>query len=101
MDLDKLQFRAAVRSGWQALDLGFLMARQWWRPLIITAAVPPLLLLLPLLVIFWDQPFWAGFIIWWLKPFWERLPLYLASRKIFAEETGEIDVIGNIKKLYH
>ncbi|MCP4429668.1 MAG: DUF4129 domain-containing protein, partial [Gammaproteobacteria bacterium] len=85
MDLDKLQFKASVRSGWQALDLGFLMARNWWRPLFATSALPPALLLIPLLILLWEHPLWAGFIIWWLKPFWERLPLFLASRNIFAE----------------
>ena len=100
MDLDNLQFKASVRSGWRAIDLGFLMARKWWRSLLISGAVPPLLLLMPLLVIFWEHPLWAGFIIWWLKPFWERLPLYLASRNIFAEQGFEVDVMRNIRKFY-
>ena len=31
MNLDKLQVNACIRSGWQAVDLGFLMAQAWWR----------------------------------------------------------------------
>jgi len=100
MDLDKLQIKANVRSGWQAIDLGFLMARRWWRALFMAATIPPLLLFIPLLVIFSDQPFWAVFIIWWLKPFWERLPLYLGSRRIFAEDTLENTVVSQFKKLF-
>ncbi len=100
MDLDKLQFKASVRSGWQALDLGFLMARNWWRPLFATSALPPALLLIPLLILLWEHPLWAGFIIWWLKPFWERLPLFLASRNIFAEQASEFDVIREIRSIY-
>ena len=100
MDLDSLQFKASVRSGWQALDLGFLMARKWWRPLIMGSAIPPLLLLMPLLIIFWENPLWAGFVVWWLKPFWERLPLFFASRKIFAEQAFEVEVMPNIRKIF-
>ena len=100
MDLDKLQIKANVRSGWQALDLGFLMARRWWRSLFLAGAIPPLLLFIPLLLIFYEQPYWAVFIIWWLKPFWERLPLYLASRSIFAEDSFESTVFLQFKKLF-
>lgn len=100
MDLDKLQFKAIVRSGWQAIDLGFLMARSWWLPLFMVGALPATLLLIPLLLVFWESPHWAGVIVWWLKPFWERLPLYLASRRIFAEEPSELGIIRQARSLY-
>ncbi|MDH5356442.1 MAG: hypothetical protein OEY09_18515 [Gammaproteobacteria bacterium] len=100
MDLDKLQFKACVRSGWQAIDLGFLMARSWWLPLFMVGALPATLLLIPLLLVFWESPHWAGVIVWWLKPFWERLPLYLASRKIFSEAPPEWGIIQQVRSLY-
>jgi hypothetical protein len=99
LNLDKLQFSASVRSGWQAVDLGFLMARAWWRPLFVVSALAPLMLFVPLLIIFSDSPFWAGFVIWWLKPFWERLPLSLGSRGVFGEEPGPIEVLWQTKSL--
>ena len=85
MNLDRLQVNACIRSGWQALDLGLLMARAWWRSLIVACLLPMLPLAIVLLVVFRHDPFWAWFGIWWLKPFWERLPLYLASRLLFGE----------------
>lgn len=100
MDLNKLQFKANLRTGWQALDLGYLMARRWWPTLMLSSAIPALLLFLPLLLVFFDHPYWAVFIIWWLKPFWERLPLYYASRKIFSEDTGLRDMFRQIFSLY-
>lgn len=100
MDLDKLQFKASVRSGWQAIDLGFLMARDWWRPLFTMTALPATLLLLPLLLIFWESPLWTVFIVWWLKPFWERLPLYFASRRVFAEEPSEWDILRQASSIF-
>ncbi len=101
MDLDKLQFKANVRTGWQAIDLGFLMARYWWRPLFMVGAVPPAILLFFLSILFFaESPFWAGFIVWWLKPFWERLPLFLASRKVFAEYSVGADDFLQLRQLY-
>ena len=88
MNLDKLQVNACIRSGWQALDLGFLMARAWWRTLYFAGLLPMLPLAVVLLSIFWNKPFWALLILWWLKPFWERLPLFIASRLLFAESPG-------------
>ena len=88
MNLDKLQINACMRSGWQALDLGLLMARAWWRTLFVASLLPMLPLTIVLLAIFWESPFWALFILWWLKPFWERLPLFIASRRLFGEQPG-------------
>ena len=100
MNLDNLQFKASVRSGWQAIDLGFLMARAWWRPLFISGALPATLLFLPLLFLLPSDPVWAVVIIWWLAPFWERLPLYFASRKIFGEIVSQTVVFSQLKSLY-
>ncbi len=88
MNLDKLQINACIRSGWQSVDLGFLMARAWFRPLYFAGLLAMLPLSAVLLLVFWKSPFWALAIIWWLKPFWERLPLFIASRKLFDEEAG-------------
>jgi Domain of unknown function (DUF4129) len=88
MNLDKLQINACIRSGWQALDLGLLMARAWWRILFVASLMPMLPLTIVLLAVFWQSPFWALFLLWWLKPFWERLPLFIASRLLFGEQSG-------------
>jgi Domain of unknown function (DUF4129) len=86
MNLDKLQVNACIRSGWQAVDLGFLMARAWWRKLYLASLLSLLPLTVVLLVIFATNPFWVLLIVWWLKPFWERLPLFIASRMLFADQ---------------
>ncbi len=88
MNLDKLQVNACIRSGWQAVDLGFLMARAWWRQIYTASLVPMLPLSMVLLLVFSQSPFWALLFIWWLKPFWERMPLFIASRMLFDEAPG-------------
>ena len=100
MNPNKLQIGASVRSGWQAIDLGFLMARAWWRPLFFVGAVPPVLLFISLLIVLSDHPYWAGFIIWWLKPFWERLPLFFGSRRVFGEESSPSEILRQSKSLF-
>jgi len=88
MNLDNLQVNACIRSGWQAIDLGFLMARAWWRQLYLAGLLSILPLTVVLLLVFATSPLWVLVFIWWLKPFWERLPLFAASRMLFAEESG-------------
>jgi hypothetical protein len=88
MNLDKLQVNACIRNGWQALDLGLLMARAWLRPLLLASLLPMLPLALVLLIVFRDGPIWVWVVLWWLKPFWERLPLFIASRLLFGESAG-------------
>jgi len=88
MNLDKLQVNACIRSGWQAVDLGFLMAQAWWRRLYLASLLPLLPLTVVLLLVFSQSPLWVLLFIWWLKPFWERLPLFIASRMLFDEEPG-------------
>ena len=99
MNLDKIQINASLRSGMQALDLGFLMANAWWRSLFLAGAIPALIAFIPLLIYFFDNPFWAGFFVWWLKPFWERLPLYVASRRLFREEPHYAGVVRRARRL--
>ena len=99
MNLDKIQINACLRSGMQSLDLGFLMANAWWRSLYFAGAVPALICFIPLLIYFFDDPFWAGFIVWWLKPFWERMPLYVASRRLFQDEPTYAEIVGRTRRL--
>ena len=88
MNLDRLEIDASIRSGWQALDLGLLMARHWWRTLTLAGLLAMAPLASVLLIAFAGSPLWVLAIVWWLKPFFERLPLYIASRRLFGEPAG-------------
>ncbi|PSL14144.1 hypothetical protein CLV44_10980 [Marinobacterium halophilum] len=87
MNLADLQIRAQVRTPWQALDLGVLMARRWFRPLWLAWLLPAVLIFTVLSLGFADDPWVVTLVIWWLKPLFERLPLLLLSRYLFAERT--------------
>ena len=100
MNLDKIQVNACLRSGWQAIDLGFLMARAWYRPLFLAGAIPALIIFVPLLILFVEDPFWAIFCLWWVKPFFERVPLYVASRKLFEDDPSYTDIRARARRLF-
>lgn len=73
------------RTPWEAIDLGFAMARQWFVPLWtlwwITAL--PVNLLLAILL---NEHYWVMAVLaWWLKPLYEPPLQFWLSRALFAE----------------
>ena len=94
MELEKVAAVLRPRRHWEAIDLGFFMARRWWRQIYFSwfAAVTPVYLLL--LAIFHDNPLWSVAALWWLKPFFDRLPLFVLSRGLF----GDAPTIGSTLK---
>ena len=92
MRLDRIVIEPRARSAWEAIDLGFLLARRWWRELLLAWALPATLLLC-LLFLALPSRWWAynALVIWWLKPLWDCAPLYIASRKLFGEDVRLID----------
>jgi hypothetical protein len=81
---DRLALQLRPRGGWEALDLGFQMAREWWRPIwMIWLAV-----YLPgacVCLIVFEHKFYAVMVLWWLKPLFDRAVLHTASRAVFGE----------------
>ncbi len=94
MQLERLTVSARPRSGWESLDLGFQMARQWWRQtwgvwlmLYVPAATVALMV--------FSNKFYAALALWWLKPLFDRAVLYGLSRLVFGEQTGVVAVLRN------
>ncbi|WP_062061275.1 DUF4129 domain-containing protein [Cellvibrio sp. OA-2007] len=83
MNLDQVTIEIRPRSAWEALDLGLLMAKRWWLPMIkIWLLVSlPFFAMTQLLPANW---FWGGVIfMWWLKPVLERPLLHILSHAVF------------------
>jgi hypothetical protein len=83
--VEDLRVALRPRTGWEAVDLGFVMAREWWRPVwgAWLAAYLPLSIVLTLA--FWSKPIYAALIIWWLKPVFDRVVLHVLSRAVFGD----------------
>lgn len=85
MNLGAIQVEPRLRNPWQAIDLGFALARAWWRPLFLSWFLPCVCLWLLLSAVLWQQQWLALILVWWLKPLFDRLPLFFASRAMFGE----------------
>jgi hypothetical protein len=97
VDLERISVTVRLRSAWEAIDLGFAMARRWWR----TSMAGLLLLAAPIFIIGCAlslvEP-WLGIALaWWLKPVFERFPLEVVSREFFGEHGSAVRVLARIR----
>ncbi len=91
MNLDKLTVNVRPLSGFQAMDLGMVMARQWFRPLwgLWWRRMLPVMMLLSVVCVAkigWSLEFswgWLFLLLWWLKPFAEVPLVIFLSQKLF------------------
>jgi Domain of unknown function (DUF4129) len=84
MQPEHLAVALRPRGGWEALDLGFQMARQWWRP-IWFAWLTVYLPVAALLLLVFENKWIAVLILFWLKPLFDRAVLHTLSRAVFGE----------------
>jgi len=85
------------RRGWEALDLGFQMAREWWRPIWavwFSVYVP----VATLCLLVFSNEFHAVLVLWWLKPVFDRAVLHTASRAVFGEPQGALATLRAVRE---
>lgn len=100
MDLERVAAVIRPREPYEAIDLGFGLARTFARQIWL----PWLLCVLPiqLLVIgglWWAHATLALFVLWWIKPLFDRLPLFVLSRALFGATPKVRDVIRAFPKM--
>lgn len=96
MNLDSLIINTRVRSGWSAIDLGFVLAKQFF----VRSALLYLVLAVPVFFVlsyFIDSSYFY-LALWWFKPLFERPILFLLSRELFGEKTSFWSVLKSIKQ---
>jgi hypothetical protein len=94
VQLERLSVQLRPRGGWEALDLGFQMARGWWRPVWGTwlAVYLPAAAVLHLL---FQETLWiAPLALWWLKPVFDRFVLHVVSRAVFGAPPTVAEALG-------
>ena len=86
MQLERLAVRLRLRNPWEAMDLGFAMARAWM-PQVYGAwlAVAAPLYAITLLLL---PPQWAAMVLWWLKPALDRVVLHVLGNGVFGDLPG-------------
>ena len=94
MELERLSIALRPRGGWESIDLGFQMARRWWRPVwgAWLAVYLPAAAAIHLLV-FWS-PLVAALLLWWLKPVFDRFVLHVVSRAVFGTVPTVRETLG-------
>lgn len=98
MQIERMTTTLRPRTRWEAVDLGFSMAQQWFLPLLLLwlAGALPVFILCSILL--YDSPFWAITLCWWLKPLYEQPLLYYLSRALFGEYPS---LKGALKQYWH
>ncbi|BCU79843.1 hypothetical protein [Luteolibacter sp. LG18] len=86
MRLEDVTAELRPRSDWEAVDLGFAMARRafwrclsiWWLALLVPAVVG--------IVLLRNHPWWFVALFWWWRPAGARMVLFELSRRLFGEK---------------
>lgn len=82
------------RGGWEALDLGFQMARAWWRQVWGVWLAVYLPIAAALHVAFSDRLWIAIVALWWLKPLFDRFVLHVVSRAVFGSPPAVAETLA-------
>ncbi len=84
------------RVPWEAMDLGFIMLRRWWRPVYAAHALVFWPLAGAAIAACWafDVLWLSLLIVWWLEPLYDRVALHVLSRAVF----GEVPSTGFLKR---
>ncbi len=100
MDIEKISVELRQRSAWEALDLGFAIARQWWPTLLasLVLVAGPITLVVSFLCV--EVPWLGLMILWWLKPLFERMPLLIISRRFFGERLGPLEAVRMVDRAF-
>jgi hypothetical protein len=85
VDLTKLSVNLRPRSAWEGIDLGFVLARQWFLPLWMLWMVGALPLFVLLNLLLPIEAWLAGLLSWWFKPLYEPPLVYWLGRAVFSE----------------
>lgn len=88
MDLGQLSIRPRLRSRYEAMDLGFVIARQWWRSLFLAWLIPSGVVFLIASLLVGERQWLTLLLVWWFKPLWDCAQLYIGSRQLFGESVS-------------
>lgn len=93
MNLDQVTLEIRPRSAWEALDLGLLMARRWWAPMMKAWLIVSFPILIIALLIPTEKWWISALLLWWLKPIYERPLLHIISHAVFNDLPGTSDTL--------
>ena len=100
MRVEDIAITLRPRSAWEAIDLGYAMAQNWWKPLFSAwcAVYFPAALLINLAC--WQHPGIAVFVLWWLKPAFDRVVLHVLAAATFGAIPSLRDTLHALPRLW-
>lgn len=84
MSLDNMAIAIRSRTPWQAVDLGFVLAREWWWPIMRAWLAVFIPIALVLALVLHRYPLWLPVVIWWLKPLYDRVVMHVLGEAMFG-----------------
>jgi len=100
MKLENVTAAIRPRSDWEAVDLGFAMARRdFWRCVTVWCLATGLPTALAVWLL-WDRPLILLLLFWWWRPAGSRMVLFELSRRLFGEAPGWRDVWREIPRAW-
>lgn len=101
MNINNIVINTRTRSPWQAINLGVALTRAWFWPMFLSWVIPSGLMAILVALVFPSLASWLPVtLVWWLKPLWDRGPLFIASRRLFNEDTSVKMTLKELKRLY-
>ena len=98
MQLERVALVLRPRTPWEAMDLGFAMARQWWRQIWGAWFAVYLPVAFALHALLAEHLTIAALVLWWLKPAFDRVVLHVLGGAVF----GAVPSVGTtLRALRH
>ena len=95
MRVGDLAIALRSRQGWEAIDLGFAMARHWSRQISVVWLTVYLPTAVAIIIALHDSPLIAALLLWWLKPVFDRFVLFVLSRCVFGSPPGLVNTLAS------
>lgn len=99
MQLERMAANVRYRTSWEGVDLGFVIARQWFLPLWGLWWLTALPVTLLALLLLHRSPLLVGLAVWWCKPLYEPMLLFWLSRRLFGETLSTREIAGQWRRV--
>lgn len=101
MDVVDNAFMLRARGFWECLDLGTLMFRRWFVPIMLCFGLPLSIAALVLLPLCEGELFWLPMVaLWYLKPLWSRLVIVCSGILFFDPHARGLSLFKALGRIF-
>jgi hypothetical protein len=99
VETERIAVAVRPREGYEAVDLGFQLARGCWVPLFGAHALVVVPLAIALCAALRNHVLVALAILWWLKPLYDRVALSVLSGALLGRTPGILETLAGLPRL--